>query len=141
MVHQHYSNQDDYQNDPIVQRILARVPAEISKTFTDPQLAELKKIFVDRMNNSSAVDVRLSIPFFQRRFYLVCLMGKEKRSLHRLKNSKFKVINSFVSTTYILLMLSIIVLGSAYMIQEKLRIDSFKYTPSEKVKDFLQDNP
>ncbi|MBK1987662.1 hypothetical protein A0J48_008960 [Sphaerospermopsis aphanizomenoides BCCUSP55] len=135
MINKDHQNQDDYQNDPVVKRILARVPADIAATFTDSQLAELKKVFIDRANKSSSVDMRLSIPFFNRRFYLVLLMGKEKRSLQRLKKSTFKVINSFVGTTYILAMISIILFGSIYLIEEKLRIDSFLPKQIEKVRD------
>jgi hypothetical protein len=137
MINENYPNQDNYQKDPVLQRILAPIPAEISATFTDTQLAELKKVFIQQFSDKSAVDMRLSIPFFKRRFYLVLLMGKEKRSLQRLKNSKFKVINSFVGTAYILAMISTILLGSLYMIEEKLKINTFPYSQIEEVRQFF----
>ncbi|MFM2061367.1 MAG: hypothetical protein RLZZ507_1037 [Cyanobacteriota bacterium] len=136
MPEQHFSNQ----NDPAIQRLLARIPAEISATFTDAQIAELKKVFEQQNNNSSAVDMRVSIPFFKRRFYLVLLMGKEKRSLQRLKNSKFKVINSFVGTTYILAMISTILLGSLYIIERQLKIDAFPYSQIEQLRQSLKED-
>lgn len=70
-------------NDPIIEKFLARVPPETAKTFTDTQLAEIKRVFSDRLTTPRRVDLRLSIPFFKRRFYLVLLIGKEKRSKSR----------------------------------------------------------
>jgi hypothetical protein len=129
MLNNNEKQQNNYRNDPIIQSFLARIPGEIATTFTDTQLAELKKVFTDSKNTSSSVDIKLSIPFFKRRFYLVFLMGKERRSLERLQKSNFKVINTFLGTTYILAMLTIILGGGGYLIQEKIRIDSFRNTP------------
>ena len=89
---------------------------------------------MDRVNKSSAIDIRLSIPFFKRRFYLVLLMGKEKRSQERLKNSQVQIINGFLGTMYTLAILSFL-LGSLYIIQRELKINSFPYHQIEKFRE------
>ncbi|MGM3305107.1 hypothetical protein ACSQ6I_03830 [Anabaena sp. WFMT] len=120
------SNQNSLHNDPFVQKILARIPAQTSATFTDTQLTELKKVFIDRVSNSSPVDMRLSIPFFKRRFYLVLLIGKEKRSQQRLKNSNFQVVNGSLVTIYSLAIISFL-LGTLYYVERELKINAFPY--------------
>ncbi|WP_341526893.1 hypothetical protein WKK05_30865 [Nostoc sp. UHCC 0302] len=70
--------------DPFIQHFFARIPPQTAATFTHTQLAELKKVFGNRAVNRHAVDVRLSIPFIKKRFYIVFLLGKEKRLKRRL---------------------------------------------------------
>ncbi|MEA5553606.1 hypothetical protein VB713_21955 [Anabaena cylindrica UHCC 0172] len=120
------STQNHLPNDPFVQKILARIPAQTAATFTDTQLTELKRVFIDRVSNPSPVDIRLSIPFFKRRFYLVLLIGKEKRSQQRLKNSNFQIVNGFLSTIYSLAIISFL-LGMLYYIGRELKINAFLY--------------
>ncbi|MBD2294087.1 hypothetical protein H6G06_11435 [Anabaena sphaerica FACHB-251] len=138
--HSKPTHPNNYQKDPFVQKILAGIPAQTAATFTDAQLSELKRVFIERVSNSSAVDMRLSIPFFKRKFYLVLLMGKEKRSQQRLKNSEFKILNGFSGTMYTLAIISFI-LSSLYIIERELRINSFPYNQIEKVRESLKENP
>ncbi|MEA5577851.1 hypothetical protein [Anabaena sp. UHCC 0451] len=127
------NNQKDYFD----QKILAGIPAQIVATFTDAQLTELKRVFVKRVSNSSAVDMRLYIPFFKRRFYLVLLIGKEKRSQQRLKDSKFKILNGFLQTMYTLTIISLI-LSSLYIIERELKINIFPDHQILKVRESLK---
>ncbi|MBD2169261.1 hypothetical protein H6G04_33400 [Calothrix membranacea FACHB-236] len=71
------------QPDPFVQKFFARIPPQTAATFTHAQLAELKRVFENRVSRNHAVDMRLSIPFFKKRFYLVLLLGREKRLKQR----------------------------------------------------------
>jgi hypothetical protein len=70
-------------NDPFLQQFFARIPTETAATFTNEQLTELKKVFSGRLFKGHAVDIRLSIPFLMKRFYIVFILGKEKRSKKR----------------------------------------------------------
>lgn len=101
-------------NDPFVQTFFGRIPPETAATFTDTQLAELKRVFQGRVEQQHAVDIRLSVPIFQRRFYLVYLLGKENRRLKRVQPaastsankilltiSSFILITSLFSTLYV----------------------------------------
>ncbi|MEH1922808.1 hypothetical protein [Nostoc sp.] len=76
---QNSSNKNSSKNDLFVQQFFARIPPEIVATFTNTQLTEIKKAFNDRIYKRHLVDIRVSIPFFVKRFYVVFLLGKEKR--------------------------------------------------------------
>ncbi|WP_341531889.1 hypothetical protein WKK05_38445 (plasmid) [Nostoc sp. UHCC 0302] len=62
----------------------ARIPPQIAITFTPVQLAELRKVFGNRLGKLHHIDIRLSISFFKKSFYLVFLLGKESRLKQRL---------------------------------------------------------
>ncbi len=70
--------------DHFIRQFFARIPPQTAATFNKAQLTALKQVFGERMAQRHAVDLRLSIPFFHRRFYLVFILGKEKRSKKRL---------------------------------------------------------
>jgi hypothetical protein len=85
-------------NDPFVQKFFARIPPETAATFTDTQLAELKRVFQGRVEEQHAVDIRLSVPIFKRRFYLVYLLGKENRRLKRVQPAASTSANKILLT-------------------------------------------
>ena len=68
-------------------RLMARVPAEIRRTFTSQQMLALSRASVP-INSPYRVNVRTSVPFFGKRFYVTLLMGRERRSLSRLADEK-----------------------------------------------------
>ena len=64
-------------------RFLARIPAELAKSFTPDQLAAIQRAFGTRYAMEHAVDVRRTVTLPWGRFYLVLLGGKDRRSEHR----------------------------------------------------------
>ncbi|WP_414543633.1 hypothetical protein [Nostoc sp. CCY0012] len=76
---QNRSNKNSSQNDLYKRQFFARIPPEILATFTSTQLTEIEKVFNDRVYKRHIVDIRVSIPFFVKRFYVVFLLGKDKR--------------------------------------------------------------
>jgi hypothetical protein len=77
------STKKSSKNDPFVQQFFARIPTETAATFSSEQLTELKRVFNNRLLKRHTVDIRLSIPFFWKRFYVVFMLGKENRSKSR----------------------------------------------------------
>ncbi len=75
---QNRSTKNSSKNDPFVQHFFAHIPTETAATFTNAQLIELKKVFNGRLFKRHPVDIRLSIPFYRKRFYIVFLLGKGK---------------------------------------------------------------
>jgi hypothetical protein len=71
------------ENHPACRWLLERMPADMAKTFTDGQLAAIECALDHGTPGKKAVDVRLSIPLFQRRAFLVFLAGLERRSPER----------------------------------------------------------
>jgi hypothetical protein len=91
-------NKDISKTDPFVQKFFARIPPETAATFTNTQLAELKRVFHARVEQQHSVDIRLSVPIFKRRFYLVYLLGKENRRLKRVQAPASKPANKILLT-------------------------------------------
>ena len=104
---------DSSKTDPFVQQFFARIPPKTATTFTDTQLAALKQVFKDRISKRHAVDIKLSMPFFKG-FYIVLLLGKEKRSKKRLQAAISQPVNSFLLTISGLVLISFL-LGSLYI--------------------------
>jgi hypothetical protein len=68
---------------PVFERIMAQMPLAIRQTFTPEQLAALSHATLPA-TAKHAIDYRISLPFFGRRYYLTILAGREQRSLNRL---------------------------------------------------------
>lgn len=65
------------------QRMLRRLPASILSSLTPVQLDAISDALIPDPP-THAIDYRVSIPFFGRRFYVTLLAGRERRSLARL---------------------------------------------------------
>jgi len=104
---------DSSKTDPFVQQFFARIPPKTATTFTDTQLAALKQVFKERISKRHAVDIKLSMPFFKG-FYIVLLVGKEKRSKKRLQAAISQPVNSILLTISVLVLITSL-LGSLYI--------------------------
>ena len=65
------------------QRMLRRLPASVLATLTPVQLAAISDALIPDAP-AHAIDYRVSVPFFGKRFYITLLAGRERRSLARL---------------------------------------------------------
>ena len=70
--------------------LLANVPQDVAASFTASQLEAIESALENRSRRRLPLDIRVSIPFFRRRFFLVFLGGPEKRSPERLKRERVK---------------------------------------------------
>ncbi len=70
--------------DPFFKQFFARVPKAVADSYTDEQLDAIKLTYGARTRGAHLVDIRLSIPFITRRFYVVLLAGQERRPADRL---------------------------------------------------------
>lgn len=74
----------------LFERIFARLSPEIAATFTSEQVEGLRRA-IDKLSwKRHAIDLRLSVPFPVRSFYLVILAGPERRSRKRLRAEKHR---------------------------------------------------
>ncbi len=64
-------------------RLLERMPRDVADSFTEAQLAAIERALEERPTGKPRLDLRLSIPLFQRRRFLVLLAGSEGRSPDR----------------------------------------------------------
>ncbi|MBE9177505.1 hypothetical protein IQ268_02800 [Oculatella sp. LEGE 06141] len=76
--------------DPLFEKMIARIAPEAAATFTPYQLEALKLAIHQLKWKSHTVDIRLSIPFPERGFYLVFLAGSEKRSRQRIRAGQLR---------------------------------------------------
>lgn len=74
--------------DPVFKQLFAKIPCEITDTFTQEQIEAIKKTFGSRSWNRHPLDLRFSVPFLGLRFYLVLLAGSEQRSKQRLQSER-----------------------------------------------------
>lgn len=69
--------------DPIIHRLLSRMPKSIANSFSTEQLFGLREAVGVRGGRLHTVDVRptLKIPFVPWSFYFVFLLGRNRRSM------------------------------------------------------------
>lgn len=115
---------DSSKTDPFVQEFFARIPPKTATTFTDTQLAALKQVFKERISKRHAVDIKLSMPFFKQGFYIVLLLGKEKRAKKRLQAAISQPVNSILLTISGLVLITSL-LGSLYIFKMTSGINLF----------------
>ena len=71
-------------DEDFFERLEAKLPADVARSFNGAQLAAIACAFGTRRWRDHAVDLRLLIPLFGRSYYLVLLAGAERRSRARL---------------------------------------------------------
>jgi len=67
------------ETDPFLRQMFARMSPGAKYLFTPYQLDEIKRAFSARSFGAHAVDLRLSIRFFRTSYYVVFLLGRERR--------------------------------------------------------------
>ncbi len=63
-----------------LQQFFAQLSPELRTGFSDRQLATLKSVFGDATRSGHGFDIRLSLPLWRRRIYLILLGGRDRRS-------------------------------------------------------------
>lgn len=70
--------------DPFIDHYFKRIDPQVAATFTQEQCEAIKTMFGARGMAQHAVEVRRSLPIGRRRYYLVLLLGRERRTFGRL---------------------------------------------------------
>ncbi len=74
----------DGENDPFLEHYFKRIDPSVAGSFNDEQRAAIKAMFGARGIARHSFEVRRTLPIFWRRYYLVVLMGRERRDISRL---------------------------------------------------------
>ncbi len=105
---------------PFCRHLLANMPPDVASSFTDAQLSYVEQAIENRPPRDHPVDIRLSIPLFSRRFYLVFLFGREIRSPARRERERARrllwTFGNVVTFALFLLLLLPTVIGAARLI-------------------------
>lgn len=70
--------------DPFIDHYFKRIDPRVAATFTGEQREAIKTMFGARGMAQHSVEVRRSLPIGRRRYYLVLLLGRERRTFGRL---------------------------------------------------------
>ena len=125
-------------SDPFFDRFYARMPRDVAGTFTQEQLDAIKRVFGARTWGSHAIDIRMSMPILWRRWYVVLLMGPERRPRGRRhiesrRHPVGKLANALAMTLFGVICLGP-TLGVIYAVKSRLGVDIF---PSDGIHAIL----
>lgn len=115
-----------WKQQPDMQRLLARLPAETVRSFSNDQLYQLDQALSQQRWRKHPVDIRgrLSLPFIPSRLYFVLLMGRDHRELSRREREVgFVAVLSLVAAFFALSTLMGIL--ALYLVKSALGINLF----------------
>ena len=69
------------QTDPVITKLLDKVPSEMRGSFSDAQLVALKVALGGRTWGAHAVDARWTLKWWRWQYYFVFLAGRNRRVL------------------------------------------------------------
>lgn len=74
----------------IHERLLEAMDPQVARSFTEDQVRELERALALTQGRRLPIDIRISVPFFRRGFFVTLLAGPERRSAERLKVERAK---------------------------------------------------
>lgn len=114
---------DDIRQDPAIQKLLERMPAEVQQSFTEAQLSYLRVALGARQWGKHKLDVRGTLGLGSWRYYYVLVAGRNKRSEHR--SHKTGLLLKAVFLSVLLILSSVLGLLVLYLLKSALGIDLF----------------
>lgn len=112
----------DIKNDPVVSRLLEKMPENVADSFDEEQLSHIRNAIGAREWGKHKLDVRGTIKFFKWRYYYVVLAGRNRRSLSDTEVRFAALLNAVVLVTF--LTFSVLVgLVVLYLIKSALGIN------------------
>jgi hypothetical protein len=126
--------------DPFIHAVMRRLSPEIRASFTPAQRAAIEEALMsDKTSKVRRVDIRLNVPLFFGSYYLVFLMGRDRRvSTQRLESRRQQglSISSLVLFFFILLSpLVVVILLILYAVKTALGVDLM---PDWHLRDLLR---
>ncbi|BDX08258.1 hypothetical protein [Planctobacterium marinum] len=113
-------------DDPAIQRLLKRMPANIASSFSTEQLFGLREAIGVRGGRLHSVDIRptLKFPFIPWSFYLVFLVGRNRRAISQQEQYMAALLLLAFAISFVL-GLSLMGLLVVYLLKSALGIDLF----------------
>ncbi|UCX04021.1 hypothetical protein [Shewanella glacialimarina] len=119
----------EIRQDPLIAKLLNRLPASLSESYTDEQLLGIKSALGPNTWGGHFIDNRgtFKFPFIKWRFYYVLLLGKNKRAYTR-REKKASV--AILMTSIFMVVITCILIGLLllYILKSALGIDFFPDT-------------
>lgn len=118
---------DDIRQDPAIQKLLERMPAEVQQSFTEAQLSYLRVALGARQWGKHKLDLRGTLGLGNWRYYYVLVAGRNirgsQRSEHR--NHKVGLLVKAVLVSVLLIISTVLGLLLLYLLKSALGIDLF----------------
>ncbi len=113
---------DDIHQDPVITRLLEKMPKKVANSFDEEQLSHLRNAIGAREWGKHKVDVRGTVKFFKWRYYYVILAGRNRRSLSEKEVKMARLVTASIVATFITfaVLLGLIVI---YLIKSALGIN------------------
>jgi len=114
---------DDIRQDPAIQKLLARMPADVQDSFTEAQLAELRVALGARQWGKHKLDLRGTVGFGRWRYYYVLVAGRNLRDGAR--KGQLGLLMQAVVLSVLLIASAMLGLLLLYLLKSALGIDLF----------------
>lgn len=92
---------DDIQQDPVITRLLEKMPQKVASSFNEEQLSHIRNAIGAREWGKHKVDVRGTVKFFKWRYYYVILAGRNRRSLSEKEVKMARLVTASIVATFI----------------------------------------
>lgn len=92
---------NDIKTDPVITRLLERMPDKVADSFSEEQLAYLRNAIGAREWGRHKVDLRGTIKFFKWRYYYVVLAGRNRRTLSEKERRIAVLMNAVLITSFV----------------------------------------
>lgn len=114
-------------DDPAIQRLLKRMPDNIASSFSTEQLFGLREAIGVRGGRLHSVDIRptLKFPFLPWSFYVVFLVGRNRRSLSKQEQYMAALVLLAFSISFVM-GLALLGLLAVYLLKSALGINVFE---------------
>ena len=97
----------EFPADPVIQNIVNRIPRDVLKTFTPEQMQAVGDAMRKSLEGRHIIDYRTTFRWMFKRYYLVLLVGKDRRKQVRQDMAKRRAWWSGIFTAVALLLLAL----------------------------------
>lgn len=113
---------NDIRTDPVITKLLAKLPADMRGSFSPEQLLALKVALGGRTWGTHALDLRFTLKWWRWQYYCVLLAGRNRRVLTDRERRVQRISMALVLAVFLLFSTAVGVLV-LYLIKSALGID------------------
>lgn len=116
------SSHSPINDDPLIKRLLSRIPDDVSERFDEEQLIYLKNALGAREWGQHSVDCRGTFKLLKWRYYFVILVGRNRRKLTDKEKRIALFINALILSIFIFLS-ALLLIFILYIVKSALGIN------------------
>ena len=120
------------------ERLANNMPTDVAASFSEDQKAAIKVALTTSEPSRHKIDIRHSFSILRRKYYVVFLFGKDRRTRRRLRAAKYRRRNSgishVISTGMAATLVCTALASTAYLVTSLLNINLI---PQRQVDNFL----